>query len=236
MLKCSNQVLRVKSNHWVIEYSSCKVKITCWNAVTKSSFILCENEWLAFHTLSTLYATSELLCWSTPTVLVTYLFGGWLLGILATCWCISGTDVPGQLNVCFCCRHSPVLDMNVRIFWVHACVHRLDLGLYSHLKKLQGMESETMLTPRKKCLVPEQDRTCDAASRSIVIPTHYQLSYSAPETSSRSISASYSLLTRVNQRQHRPCKGRSLAVMVPRTNNQAGITSSSAVLRQMPYL
>ena len=31
--------------------------------------------------------------------------------------------------------------------WWNACEHRLDLGLYSHLKELEGMESEPMLTP-----------------------------------------------------------------------------------------
>ena len=38
--------------------------------------------------------------------------------------------------------------MNVRIFGVrameNACVHRLDLGLYSHPKELLGTESEPM--------------------------------------------------------------------------------------------
>ena len=29
-------------------------------------------------------------------------------------------------------------------------MHRLDLGLYAHLKEFGGMESETMLTPRGK--------------------------------------------------------------------------------------
>ena len=32
----------------------------------------------------------------------------------------------------------------------NACVHRLDLGLYSHLKEVFGMESEPMLTPREE--------------------------------------------------------------------------------------
>ena len=51
----------------------------------------------------------------------------------------------------------------------NACVHRLDLGLYSHPKEFGGMESEPMLIPREKSPLPEkispqQDRTCDAAS------------------------------------------------------------------------
>ena len=32
----------------------------------------------------------------------------------------------------------------------NACVHRLDFGLYSHPKEFWRMESEPMLTPRKK--------------------------------------------------------------------------------------
>ena len=49
----------------------------------------------------------------------------------------------------------------------NACVHRLDLGLYSHLKELGGggvglrageMESEPMLTPREKSPLPEKKK------------------------------------------------------------------------------
>ena len=51
--------------------------------------------------------------------------------------------------------------MKVKIFesmqW-NACVHRLDLGLYSHPKEFQGMESEPMLTPREKSPLPEAHR------------------------------------------------------------------------------
>ena len=32
----------------------------------------------------------------------------------------------------------------------NACVHRLDLGLYSHPKEFWGLESEPMLAPREK--------------------------------------------------------------------------------------
>ena len=41
--------------------------------------------------------------------------------------------VHGAYWVCVCCQHSPVYDMNVRIFWSvqwNACAHRLDLSYY----------------------------------------------------------------------------------------------------------
>ena len=39
----------------------------------------------------------------------------------------------------------------------NACVHGLDFGLYSHLKEFwRGMESEPMLTPRKKSPLPKK--------------------------------------------------------------------------------
>ena len=65
----------------------------------------------------------------------------------------------------------------------NACVHRLDLSLYSHLKEFGGMDSEPMLTPRDK--IPstrgsEEDRTRAAASGRAESPTHYQLSYPGP--------------------------------------------------------
>ena len=74
----------------------------------------------------------------------------------------------------------------------NACVHRLDLGLYSHPKEFflegvkevgvrVGMESEPMLTPRGKSRLPEkfsreEDRTHDAASSR----TLYQQAVPAP--------------------------------------------------------
>ena len=66
----------------------------------------------------------------------------------------------------------------------NACVHRLDLGLYSHPKDVEGMESEPMFTPGKKTLPEgsEEGRTRHAASRRIASPTHYRLSYSGPLT------------------------------------------------------
>ena len=66
--------------------------------------------------------------------------------------------------------------------WWNACLHRLDLGLYSHRKEFWGMEFESMLTPREKSplpkMSPEEDRTRDAVDSE---PKHYQLSYSGPQ-------------------------------------------------------
>ena len=51
------------------------------------------------------------------------------------------TFVDGACWVCFCCPHSPVYDRSwmsgsfETMRW-NACVHRLDLGLYSNLKEL----------------------------------------------------------------------------------------------------
>ena len=66
--------------------------------------------------------------------------------------------------------------------WWNACVHRLDLGLYSHPKEfLGGMEFEPMLTPREKSPLPknspEEDRTRDAVDSE---PKHYQRAIPAP--------------------------------------------------------
>ena len=41
---------------------------------------------------------------------------------------------------------------------LNACVHRLDLGLYFHLKEFWGIESEPMLTLRGKPPLPEAQR------------------------------------------------------------------------------
>ena len=61
----------------------------------------------------------------------------------------------------------------------NACMRRLDLGLYSHPKSCWGMESEPMLTPREKSLIPEkfsveEEQTNDDASSKTLSPTRYQ--------------------------------------------------------------
>ena len=67
----------------------------------------------------------------------------------------------------------------------NACVHRLDLALYSHPREFGGMESEPMLTPREnplylKKISIEEDETRDAASSRTASPTHYQQAIPAP--------------------------------------------------------
>ena len=69
----------------------------------------------------------------------------------------------------------------------NACVHRLDLSLYSRLKEFfWGMESERMSTPRENSPLPEkfsseEDQTHDAASSRTASPTHYQWAIPAPQ-------------------------------------------------------
>ena len=61
-------------------------------------------------------------------------------------WCLP--------SVFFCCRHSPVMGMNVRIFRVRA-MERMYVQIRSRFilsskRVYSGMESEPILTPRKK--------------------------------------------------------------------------------------
>ena len=68
-------------------------------------------------------------------------------------------------------------------FWSvqwNACVHRLDLGLYSHPKTFWGNGARTHVCSKGK--IPssksaEEDQTHVAASRRTASPTHYRLSY-----------------------------------------------------------
>ena len=58
----------------------------------------------------------------------------------------------------------------------NACVHRLDLGLYSHLKEFLGDRVENHVSSKGK--IPstggsEESRTCNAASCRLAHPTHY---------------------------------------------------------------
>ena len=45
----------------------------------------------------------------------------------------------------------------------NACVHRSDLGLYSHPKEFQGMEPVPKLTPREKSPLPEAQKRVEPA-------------------------------------------------------------------------
>ena len=63
----------------------------------------------------------------------------------------------------------------VSVCW-NACVHRLDLGLYSHPKEFGGNGVRTHVNSKGK--IPstrgsEEDRTHDDASRSTASSTHY---------------------------------------------------------------
>ena len=65
----------------------------------------------------------------------------------------------------------------------NACVHRLDLGLYSHAKEFWWNEVRTRVNSKGNKIPStgssEEDRTCDAASR-------YRVSYSGPPTEGQS--------------------------------------------------
>ena len=63
-----------------------------------------------------------------------------------------------------------------------ACVHRLNLGLNSHLKDFGGMEPETMSAPREKSPLSEAQRRFEPMTHRTVSPIQYRLSYSGPPT------------------------------------------------------
>ena len=67
----------------------------------------------------------------------------------------------------------------------NACVHRLDLGLYSHPKELWGNGARTHVnskgnTPLPEKFSSEEDQTHDAASSKTGSPTHYQRHFRLP--------------------------------------------------------
>ena len=64
----------------------------------------------------------------------------------------------------------------------NACVHRLDLGLYSHPKEFRANGVRTHVDSKGKTLYWKlgEDQTPAAASCRTVSPTHYGLSYSSP--------------------------------------------------------
>ena len=64
-----------------------------------------------------------------------------------------------------------------------ACVHRLDLGLYSDPTEFRGNGVRTHVNSKGKMPSTggsEEGRICDAASQRTVSPRHYRLSYSGP--------------------------------------------------------
>ena len=67
--------------------------------------------------------------------------------------------------------------------WWNACVHRLDLGLYSHPKESGGNGARNHVNSKGK--IPstggsEEVRTCNTVSHRTASPTHYRLRYSGP--------------------------------------------------------
>ena len=92
----------------------------------------------------------------------------------------------GACWVCSCCRHSPSRTWISGSFesmrW-NACVHRVDLSLYSHPKEFLGNEVRNHVSSKRK--IPsaggsKEVWTCGAASRRTESPAHYWLSYSGP--------------------------------------------------------
>ena len=64
------------------------------------------------------------------------------------------------------------------------CVHKLDLGLYSHPKEFLRNRVKTHVNSKGKKTLPEVQRevgTHNPASPRTVSPTHYWLSYSSPQ-------------------------------------------------------
>ena len=62
---------------------------------------------------------------------------------------------------------------------LNACVHRLDLGLYSHPKEFWGNGVRTHVNSKGKFPstgASEQDQTHDSTSRRTVSPTHSETS------------------------------------------------------------
>ena len=93
----------------------------------------------------------------------------------------------GACWVCFCCWHSPIEDMNIRIFGVLAmecmCAQTRPRFILSSERVLREWSSEPMLTPREKSPLwekfSEEDRTHNAASGRAASPT-LPTSYSGP--------------------------------------------------------
>ena len=107
-----------------------------------------------------------------PTIeVVTFCLSGWcMLGVfLLLAFTRLGHEHQDLL--------SPCNGMHVYTDWT---------SLYSLIQKsFWGMESEPMLTPREKSPLPEkisseEDQTHNAASSSMVGPTHYQQAIPAP--------------------------------------------------------
>ena len=104
-------------------------------------------------------------CFLNPTIeVVTFRLCGWSM-------------------VCFCCRHSPVEDMNVRFFGVRAMGMHVCIDCNSHPKEFWRNGERNHLNSKGKIQSKggsEEVRTRDAVSYRTASPTHYRLSYTAP--------------------------------------------------------
>ena len=65
----------------------------------------------------------------------------------------------------------------------NACVHRLDLGLYSHTEEFwrNGVRTPREKSPLLEKISSEEDQTHDVASSRTASPTHYQRAIAAPQ-------------------------------------------------------
>ena len=65
-------------------------------------------------------------------------------------------------------------------FELDACVHRLDLSLYSHPKEFWGNRVRTHVNSKGEIPSPEEYRTHDTASSRTASLAHYQRAIAAP--------------------------------------------------------
>ena len=88
--------------------------------------------------------------------------------------------------VCFCCRHSPIKDMSVKIFWVRAMECMCSQARPRSILSSEGVLGTGVRTQVKfKGKIPfiggsEEVRTRGTVSHRTASPTHYRLSYSGP--------------------------------------------------------
>ena len=111
-------------------------------------------------------------CFNTTIAVVTFRLRGWYM---LSVFSLPAFTRPG----CECLGHQ-CQDESVR--W-NPCVHRLDLGFYSHPKEFWRNWVRTHVNSKGK--VPstgssEEDRTHDAKSSRTASLTHYRLSYPPP--------------------------------------------------------
>ena len=119
---------------WQVSHKSANVSVTGVTHPHKAGFFFCIPQ---LYVWGSQFWERFLHMWpfSNPTIeVVTFHLRG---------WCIMGVFVAGI-------DHSRTwMSGSLESMRWNACVHRLDLGLYSHPKEFWGMESEPMLTPRE---------------------------------------------------------------------------------------